>query len=422
MKHNPSRLQQLTAVGALVTLGVTACSTAASSTRNGGHNPIIVGATEPLTGQFSVDGSASLKGLQLWASDVNEFGGLLGRPVRLKILNDGSNPSSVTKDYTKLITQDHVNLTVAPFSSLLTVEAAKVASRYHYALPDGSGDAPSVYALNDPWLFGITTPDVDQMLPFANWVLSLPPNLRPASAAYPMVSDPFADPPVENTERDLSAHGIKTVYYNVQHPVTANASDSDLIPVANAVAAKDPQAVVLGTVDVPSLLAFVHAFQAQHFTPKIFIATSGPDQGADFLDQIGPANAEAIMVPDSWYPGEQNPLSHVMAEDYIAKFGGTTNDINADVAEAYSAGEVLAAAVTHTGGLNNTAIANYLHTHVVQTVQGAAKFARNGTNVDSVGQSFIFQWQSGQFRQVLPARAAGSAAIEAVKPRWRVTG
>jgi ABC-type branched-subunit amino acid transport system substrate-binding protein len=128
------------------------------------------------------------------------------------------------------------------------------------------------------------------------------------------------------------------------------------------------------------------------------------------------------MVPDSWYPGEQNPLSHVMVEDYIAKFGGTTNDINADVAEAYSGGEVLAAAVTHTGGLNNTAIASYLHTHVVQTVQGAATFARNGTNVDSVGRSFIFQWQSGQFRQVLPAHAAGSAAVEAAKPRWQMTG
>jgi branched-chain amino acid transport system substrate-binding protein len=111
-----------------------------------------------------------------------------------------------------------------------------------------------------------------------------------------------------------------------------------------------------------------------------------------------------------------------MVQDYIAKFGGTTNDINADVAEAYSAGEVLAAAVTHTGGLNNAAIASYLHTHVVQTVQGPVKFARNGANVDSVGQSFIFQWQSGQFRPVLPVRAAGSAAIEAAKPHWQLAG
>ena len=30
------------------------------------------------------------------------------------------------------------------------------------------------------------------------------------------------------------------------------------------------------------------------------------------------------MVPDGWYGGEQNALSHVMVEDYIAKFGGTS--------------------------------------------------------------------------------------------------
>jgi branched-chain amino acid transport system substrate-binding protein len=363
-----------------------------------------------------------MHGLELWASDVNHFGGLLGRPVKLNILNDNSDPNTVTRDYTKLITQDHVDLTVAPFSSLLTVPAAQATEKYHYALSDGSGGAPSVYQLNDPWVFGVTTPVVDQMVPFANWIMSLPPSKRPTTAAYPMVNDPFADPPVENTEQELSTHGIRTVYYNAHNPVTANASDSNLAPVADRVAAKNPQLVVLGTVDVPSLLAFVHEFQVRGFTPKIFIASSGPDQGEEFLHHIGPANAEAMMVPDGWYGGEQNALSHVMVQDYIAKFGGTTNDINADVAEAYSSGEILASAVTATHSLDNTAIARYLHTHTVQTVQGPAKFTMNGENIDSVGQSFIFQWQNSQFRQVLPAEASGSARIEANKPRWGLTG
>jgi branched-chain amino acid transport system substrate-binding protein len=418
MKHAPGTRQKLTAISALVTLGLAACGTATPTSQHGGPAPIIVGATEPLTGQFSADGIASLHGLELWASVVNQFGGLLGRPVRLKILNDNSDPDTVTRDYTKLITQDHVDLTIAPFSSLLTVQAANVTRRYHYALADGSGGAPSVYQLDDPWVFGISTPVVDQMVPFAEWILSLPPGKRPTTAAYPMVSDPFADPPVQNTEATLSAHGIKTVYYNNAHPVTANATDSNIAPIADAVVAKNPQLVVLGTVDVPSLLAFVHEFQLRGFTPKIMIASSGPDQGEEFLHHIGPGNAEGIMVPDGWFGGVQNAVSHVMVQDYIAKFGGTTNDINADVAEAYSAGETLAGAVTGTHSLNQTAIANYLHTHTVQTVQGPAKFSRNGTNVDSVGQSFIFQWQNSQFLQVLPVHSTGSARIEVNKPRW----
>ena len=83
------------------------------------------------------------------------------------------------------------------------------------------------------------------------------------------------------------------------------------------------------------------------------IAASGPDQGQAFLNTLNPINAQAIMVPDGWFGGEQNALSHVMVQDYIAKFGGTSSDINADVAEAYSAGEILADAVTATHGTDN---------------------------------------------------------------------
>ena len=185
---------------------------------------------------------------------------------------------------------------------------------------------------------------------------------------------------------------------------------------ADQVAAQNPQLVVLGTVDVPSLLAFVNAFRAKNFTPKIMIASSGPDQGEEFLHHIGPSNAQAIMVPDGWFGGEQNALSHVMVQDYIAKFGGTTNDINADVAEAYSAGETLAAAVTATGSLNNSTIASYLHSHTVQTVQGAATFNALGQNTDALHQAFIFQWQNGQFLQVLPTHPGPAA--DPLKPSW----
>jgi ABC-type branched-subunit amino acid transport system substrate-binding protein len=167
------------------------------------------------------------------------------------------------------------------------------------------------------------------------------------------------------------------------------------------VAQDKPQIVVIGSVDLPSLLIFIHTFEAHKYTPNIMIAASGPDQGQAFLDKLNPFNAQDIMVPDGWYGGEQNALSHVMVEDYIAKYGGTSADINADVAEAYSAGEVLGDAVTATKGLDNTAIIKYLHSGVtLQTVQGPVQFQSDGENPK--GQAFIFQWQSnGQFIPVL---------------------
>jgi branched-chain amino acid transport system substrate-binding protein len=414
MRCHRARWLQLTASSAVIALAVAACSSgSASSTSSNGNNPIVIGFTEPLSGSFSADGRASLRGYQLWASDVNSHGGLLGRQVQLKYLNDNSNPTQVTKDYTELIEQDHVDLTLAPFSSLLTIPAARTTRKHGYALPEGSGTAPSVYQLGDPDLFGVSTPVVDQMVPFANWVASLPASVRPKSAAYPMVSDPFADPPVYRAQKILQAHGVQTVY--PPHPIT----QSNLVPFADAVVGKHPQIVVLGSVDVPTVLTFIHVFQAKKFTPEMFIAASGPDQGGEFLNHVDSANAEAIMVPDGWYGGEPNAFSHVMVQDYIARYGGTTSGINADVAEAYSAAQVLAAAVTGTGSTDNRKIIGYLHSHTVPTVQGLARFDSRGTNVLSLKQAFIFQWQGGQFLQVLPATAIGSSPIERSKPHWQ---
>ena len=420
MRRHRARLLQLTAASAVTALAVAACSSGNASSTSSGSNPIVIGFTEPLSGSFSADGRASLRGYQLWAADVNNHGGLLGRQVQLKYLNDNSDPNRVTKDYTELIQQDHVALTLAPFSSLLTIPAGYATQKFGYALPEGSGTAPSVYGMNnnrgDPDLFGVSTPVVDQMVPFADWVASLPAAERPKTAAYPMVSDPFADPPVQRAQAILQAHGVRTVY--APHPIT----QSDLVPFANAVAASNAQIVVLGSVDVPTVLTFIHVFEARKFYPQMFIAASGPDQGAEFLNHVDSANAEAIMVPDGWYGGEPNALSHVMVQDYIARYGGSTSGINADVAEAYSAGQVLAAGVTGTGSTDNKKIIAYLHSHPVQTVQGPAQFDTNGRNTAAGAQSFIFQWQGGQFLQVLPGNAIGSSTIERSKPHWQTGG
>ena len=61
--------------------------------------PITIGASLSLTGDFSADGQAFERGYQLWASDVNAKGGMLGRQVKLKILNDNSSPTQVVTNY-----------------------------------------------------------------------------------------------------------------------------------------------------------------------------------------------------------------------------------------------------------------------------------------------------------------------------------
>ncbi len=123
------------------------------------------------------------------------------------------------------------------------------------------------------------------------------------------------------------------------------------------------------------------------------------------------------MVPDAWYPGYDNATSKAMVAEYVKKYGGSASDVNADVAEAYSVGEVTAQAVKATGGTSGSKIIAYLHSGVTLTsVQGPVKFNSLGENVKAI--AFIFQWQNGKFVQILPANATGSVPVLYPKPDW----
>jgi branched-chain amino acid transport system substrate-binding protein len=359
-----------------------------------------------------VDGAAFKRGYTLWADNVNARGGLLGRKVKLVILNDNSDPTTVAANYTKLIASDKVDLVFGPFSTLLTVPSAKVAARYGYAFPEGAGGGPAVFQLGLHNVFAVSPPVADQLVPFAQWVASLPPSQRPKTAAYPMVNDPFADPMTMTAQAIMVKAGVKTVYSNV-----FPAENPDYKGGADHVASLRPDMVVLGTVDVPTVSAFITAFEQQHYTPKILAATSGPDQGASFLSVVGAKNATGIFVPNGWYPGVQNTLSQAFVKAYNGRYGGTPSDINADSAEGYSVGETIAQAVAGAKSVDNSKIIAWLHAHTVQTVQGPAKFNGIGENV--VASKYIFQWQAGaKFVQVLPAGAPGSVPIVNPKPAW----
>jgi branched-chain amino acid transport system substrate-binding protein len=403
---------------------VAACSSSGSSTGTTGSTsspsntkPILVGASLSLTGDFSADGQAFQRGYQLWAADVNARGGLLGRRVTLKILNDNSSPTQAQTNYQTLFASDKVDLAFGPFSSLLTTPSASVAARYRYALIEGAGGAPSVFASpanqSAHNIFDVSLPIEDELVPFVNWVASLPPGQRPKTAAYPMADDPFADPPVQLAQQKLSALGVKTVYMKV-----FPAENASYKPAADQVAHSGAQAVLLGSTDVPTVAAFMQAFEQQHYNPKMFVCAAGPDQGASFTSAVGKGNATGMMVPNGWYPGYANADSQKMVQEYVAKYKGSPSDVNADVAEGYAVGQVAAQAVIATKGTDNAKIITYLHSSVtLNSVQGPVKFDAFGKN--SAAAAFVFQWQKDTtYKQVLPVGTAGSVPIINPKPNW----
>lgn len=400
--------------------GTTATSSAAASS-----SPITIGISLSLSGDFQTDGTAFDKGYKLWAADVNASGGILGRQVKLTILDDGSAPNQAVTNYQTLIATDHVDLTFGPYSSLITGPASAVAARYGYAFPEGAGGAPAVFQTPqneaDHNVFDVSLPVADEMMPLVNYIASLSPSKRPKTAAYPEADDPFADPPVTLARQKLTALGVKSVFYQV-----FPAENTSYKSAADTVAGLKPDLVVLGSPDVPTVQEFMKEFEAQKYTPKLFAAAAGPDQGSGFTSVVGAGNAAGMMVPNSWYPGYNTApyaaISHKVVDEYVKKYGGTPSDVNADVAEAYSVGEVMEQAIKATGGIDNAKLIAYLHSGVTLTsMQGPVKFDSLGEN--SAAAAFMFQWDKTgtTFNQVLPAGAAGSVPIIAVKPPW-ITG
>jgi branched-chain amino acid transport system substrate-binding protein len=403
-------------VGSVALLAACGSSSSKSSASGGGAakggSPITIGTSLSLSGDFAADGQAFQRGYQLWVQDQNAKGGLLGHKVNLQVLSDASSPSQVVSNYQKLIGSDKDALVFGPFSTLLTLPSARVAARYGYAFVEGAGGGPAVFGSGLHNVFDVSVPVKNNLVTFAQWVAGLPAAQRPKTAAYATVDDPFTQPQIPAAQSILQGAGIKTLSSTV-----FPSEVTDFTPIASKLAGAKADVVVLGSVDVPTVSAFVHAFIQQHYNPKIFIATAGPDQGAAFVKAVGKNNENGIFVPNGWYPGFQKSDSQQMVKEYIAKYGGSPSDVNADVAEAYAVGQVLAQAVKATNGFDQGKINSYLHSGATfDSVQGPVKFDTLGEN--TAQKTLTFQWQKGNLVQSLPTGTSGSTPPIYPKPNW----
>jgi branched-chain amino acid transport system substrate-binding protein len=397
---------------ALFALSACGGSSTTGTTSNQPQTPIKIGISLSLSGDFSADGKAFEQGYRLWADTINKNGGMLGRQVQLDILSDASSTTQIVTNYQKFITVNHDDLVLGPFSTLLTKPASLVASRYGYAMIEGAGGGPSVFTRGLHNLFDVSAPVANLLVSFTQYILSLPAAQRPQTAAFATEDDPFTQPQVDTARALLEQGGVKTVSYQV-YP----AETTDYTPIAQKMIASNAQVIVTGTL-LPDISAFIQAFRQQHYNPRAVIATAGPDQGAQFLNAVGGTKAaEGVFVPNGgWYPGINTFQNTQMVHDYLAKYGGTADQISSDVAEAYAVGQVLVQAVNKIHSINNTALINELHSGATfQSVQGPVKFNAQGENILATG--YLFQWQKGSLVSVYPAAQATNPP-EFPKPNW----
>lgn len=419
------RAGSLVASLAVVTMVAAACGSSSSSESSAGSaeasaaasdggaastDPIRIGISLPLTGDFSQPGGEAKKGYDAWVSLVNANGGLLGRQVELVILDDASSQEQVVTDYNNLISQEKVDLLLGTFSSLLNFPASTVAENNKMVLVAPAGGSPKIFEANPTYyFFAQQAIGPDQANPFVSMIAGLPDDQKPKTAAYVTQDDPFAAPVIESMQAQLEAMGVETVYSEVYPPETTN-----LQPFASKIAAASPDLIAQGAVFEDGV-SLVKSLVQVGYNPKIMFQTSAPSNGKQFSDAIGMANTEGIFYAVSWSEKSPTTGNAEFIAEYQAQNGAGLVPAE-DAADAYAAAEVLATAVEATGGLDNVALKDWLHANAVQTILGELSWDEAGR---PQGDFLLAQWQNGGVEIVAPPEAATTDNLVVPKPAWQ---
>jgi branched-chain amino acid transport system substrate-binding protein len=390
--------------------GETSGGTGGGETGAASGEPIKIGASLPLTGDFSEPGVAAQQGYQIWQQLVNASGGLLGRPVEVTVKDDQSDQNVIVSDYNALIQQNKVDLLLGTFSSLLNLPASAVAERNRMLYVEPAGGSPEMFSRGFKYLFFTQQATAEHQADlFSEWAAGLPADQKPTTAAYVIADDPFGGPVAEGIQSKLEAAGVQTVYSKVYPPETTNFD-----AIAAAVAAKKPDVIAQGSAGLADGVGLDRALRKVGYTPKQLFQASTPSFADQFSDAIGLDNTEGIFYAVSYHVDAPTPGNKEFLAAYRAKFN---TDPPEDAADAYAAAEVLQAAVEGVGSIDDqTALADWLRENSVDTILGTLSWDDTG----APEQAFLLaQWQNGDEEIVLPEDAATSETIVNPKPPWK---
>jgi len=392
---------------ALVVLALAGCGGDGGGDES--NEPIKIGASLPLTGDFSEPGVAAKQGYEIWRDKVNDEGGLLDRDVDVVVKDDQSDQNVVVTDYNALIQKDKVDLLLGTFSSLLNLPASAVAERNNMLYVEPAGGSPEMFSRGFKYLFfaqQATAPHQADL--FVEWVKGLSGDQKPKTGAYVIADDPFGGPVAEGIQKGLEGAGVQTVYSKVYPPETKNFD-----AIASAVVAKKPDVIAQGSAGLEDGVNLIRSLIKAGYSPKQMFQASTPSFADQFSKAVGLKNTEGIFYAVSYHPDAKTPGNDEFLSAYRAKY---KTDPPEDAADAYAAAQVLQAAVEGVGSIDDQQkLADWLHDNEVETILGTLSWDETG----APEQAFLLaQWQKGDEEIVAPDDSATSDTIVNPKPGW----
>src|SRR3984893_2187931 len=339
-------------------------------------DPITIGFSMELTGPFAVVGKTGLLAFKIWEEEVNAKGGLLGRPVKLVYYDDQSNPALVPGIYTKLIDVDKVDLLVSSYGTNLVVPAMPVAishNRLFFGL--------FALAANDQFHY----PKYFSMLPFGPepvktfaegyFDLAAAQNPKPKTVAIVGADAEFQRKATDSARNHAKAAGLNIVYDRAYPPTTV-----DFTPIVRAIGAAQPDLVYLAS--YPSdTVGFLRAVGEVGLKTNMLGGGLAGLAAAAIKMQLGEA-ANGVVNIELWEPVETMKFPGVM--DFIKKYQAKAPAEGVDPLGyflppfAYAELQILGQAIEATKSLDENKLAEYMHSHPFQTIEGEIAFGPDG--------------------------------------------
>ncbi|HET6479016.1 MAG TPA: amino acid ABC transporter substrate-binding protein [Actinoplanes sp.] len=405
------RRRFLTALAAATALTMVTAGCNRGGAEEGGDQPIVVGSTLSLTGAFAATGLIHKIAGEEYVARLNAAGGLLGRKVEWKVLDDQSDQSKVSQLYEKLITQDKVDLLMGPYATPNILSAMAVAQRHGYVLPQHTAVlAPQLtYECQFPaWSIG---PQPNSFIPNqlfdAVATLPAPPTkvavLTSQSGSAAFVSDGFKDDRA-GAISIAKEKGLQVVV-DVHYPPTT----TDWAPIATQVRDANPDLVISNGLGVDAVNILQAMKQLNYVPKKMFalfpapgplLALGKPANGLLSVSMFEPNKATLAKLP----PEATEIVDQFTARAKEAKLPYTVFETQATA--SWNAWQILTAGVTGSGGTDQKKMCDSLHSKGADTVfSGHLTFDPKDHNFWPTTQS-LKQIQDGDWVTVWPADKA----------------
>jgi len=337
--------------------------------------PIKLGFSESLTGGLAVNGRQMLLTAQIWATDVNAKGGLLGRPVELVYYDDQSNPGLVPAIYTKLLNVDKVDLLFASGTNIssaamptivehgkLIMDTLALAVNEHFKYPRFFQTMP----------YG---PDGKDAISRGFFEAAMSMDPRPQSVALIGADAEFSKAALEGARRNLERLGLRIVHDAHYPPATV-----DYAPILHAVKAANADVIFVASypTDTAGILRSVHeiGLSARLFGgAMVGLQYSGLKM--QFAEQLNNLVGYELYVhePTMHFPGIDEFLERYRlraAQAGVDSLGYYVPPFT------YATLDILAQAVTAVGDVDPDKLANYIHSTTFKTLVGDVTFGADG--------------------------------------------